>query len=268
VEPVTPSASRLPPSALELSGVGALGDKGLPALVDVDLGVRAGEILGIAGVAGNGQRELAEVITGLRRATSGTIRVGGRELTNASPAEIAGAGVAHVPEDRLADGLIPGMDIAGNAILRGYRRAPIARGAFLVPRAIASFADRLIHEYDVKTPSRRTRLRLLSGGNQQKLLLARELSGKPRLIVAVHPTRGVDVGATVTIHRLLREQRRRGAAILLISEDLDELLALGDRIAVVYGGRIMGTVDAAGADREQLGLLMAGIRPEAAAARG
>jgi simple sugar transport system ATP-binding protein len=256
------------PSALELRGVGALGDRGVPALVDVDLGVRAGEMLGIAGVAGNGQRELAEVITGLRRATSGTVRVGGRDVTNASPAEIAAAGVAHVPEDRLADGLVPGLDVAGNAILRGYRRPPLARGAFLVPGAIAAFADRLIRDYDVKTPSRRTRLRLLSGGNQQKLLLARELSGEPRVIVAVHPTRGVDVGATETIHRLLREQRRRGAAILLISEDLDELLALADRIAVMYGGHLVGTVAAAGADPEHLGLLMAGIRPDAAVAHG
>lgn len=258
-----------PPSyALRLSGIGALGDKGLPALTDVDLEIQEGEILGVAGVAGNGQRELAEVITGLRRATSGSVRVGDRDLTNRSPAAIAAAGVAHVPEDRLADGLVPGMDVAGNAILRQYRRPPIAQGTFLVPRAIAAFADRLIRDYDVKTPSRRMRLRLLSGGNQQKLLLARELSGEPRVIVAVHPTRGVDVGATETIHRLLREQRRRGAAILLISEDLDELLALSDRIAVMYGGRIMGTVPIAEADAERIGLMMAGIRPEATAAHG
>jgi general nucleoside transport system ATP-binding protein len=257
----SPSASSSAP-VLDVRGLGALGDKGVPALVDVDLQVRAGEMLGIAGVAGNGQRELAEVIAGLRRATGGTVRVGGRDMTNNSPAAIAAAGVAHVPEDRLADGLIPGMDVAGNAILREYGHPPLARGSFLVPRAIAAFADRLIHDYDVKTPSRRTRLRLLSGGNQQKLLIARELSGEPRLIVAVHPTRGVDVGATETIHRILREQRRRGAAILLISEDLDELLALSDRIAVLYGGRVMGTVAAAGADREEIGLLMAGIRAE------
>jgi simple sugar transport system ATP-binding protein len=254
------------PIALRLEGVCALGEKGLPALVDVDLEIRAGEILGIAGVAGNGQRELAEVVTGLRRATGGTVRVGEREVTNRPPAEIATAGVAHVPEDRLADGLVPGLDVAGNAILRHYKEPPFARGPFLVPGAIASFADRLIHDYDVKTPSRRTRLRLLSGGNQQKLLLARELSGEPRVIVAVHPTRGVDVGATETIHRLLREQRRRGAAILLISEDLDELLALSDRIAVLYGGRLMGTVPIAEADPEHLGLLMAGVHPEAAPA--
>jgi simple sugar transport system ATP-binding protein len=156
------------------------------------------------------------------------------------------------------------MDLAGNAILRDYQRPPIARGAFLVPRAIADFADRLIRDYDVKAPGRRTRLRLLSGGNQQKLLLAREMSGAPKVIVAVHPTRGVDVGATETIHRLLREQQQRGAAILLISEDLDELLALSDRIAVLYSGRVMGTVPIAEADPARLGVWMAGIHQEAA----
>jgi ABC-type uncharacterized transport system ATPase subunit len=255
-------------AALSLRNVSALGDKGVPALVSVDLRVASGEILGIAGVAGNGQRELAEVVTGLRRVTGGTIEVGTREITNASVASIAAQGVAHVPEDRLADGLIPGLDLAENAILRDYLRPPISRGSFLVPKAIADFADRLIREYDVKAPGRRTRLRLLSGGNQQKLLLARELSGEPKVIVAVHPTRGVDVGATETIHRLLREQQQRGAAILLISEDLDELLALSDRIAVLSSGRVMGTVPVADADLAQLGMWMAGIQQEAATTHG
>jgi len=243
---------------LELRGLRATSDKGLPALAGIDLEVRAGETLGIAGVAGNGQRELAEAITGLRRVTGGQVRIGGRVITNASPAEIARAGVAHVPEDRLATGLVSGMDVAGNVILRDYQRPPLARGPFLVSRAIASFADRLIQEYDVQTPGRGTRVGALSGGNQQKLLLARELSGEPRVLVAVHPTRGVDVGATETIHALLRAQRERGAATLLISEDLDELLALCDRIAVLYEGRVMGTVPVVGADPEYLGLLMAG----------
>src|SRR4051812_24587085 len=183
-----PSRSTSPGSPLSktltLSGVGALGDKGVPALVGVSLDIGAGEILGVAGVAGNGQRELAEVTTGLRRAESGTVKIGDEVLTNRSPAEIAAAGVAHIPEDRLADGLVAGMDVAGNAILRDYARPPIAKGPFLAPRAIADYTDRLINEYDVKTPSRKTRLGLLSGGNQQKLLLARELSGEPRLIVA------------------------------------------------------------------------------------
>ncbi|MDP9365021.1 MAG: ATP-binding cassette domain-containing protein, partial [Chloroflexota bacterium] len=250
---------------LELVGVRAAGDKGPPSLNGVDLAVRAGETLGIAGVAGNGQRELAEVITGLRRATAGRVRVGGVDLTNRSPGEIARAGVAHIPEDRLATGLVAGMDLSGNAILRRYRRPPLSRGPFLVPRAVASFCDRLLAEHDVKAAGRTAKLGTLSGGNQQKLLLARELAGDPRLIVAVHPTRGVDVGATETIHALLREQRARGAATLLISEDLDELLALADRIAVLYEGRVVGTVPAAGADPEWIGLLMAGVEAHPAA---
>ncbi len=244
---------------LRVEGVRADGDKGVPALEGVDLVVRAGETLGVAGVAGNGQRELAEAITGLRPTTGGRVEIGGWEATNRSPGEVARMGVAHVPEDRLATGLVAGLDLTGNAILRAYRRSPLARGPFLVAGAIAAFADRLLRDYDVKAPGRTAKLASLSGGNQQKLLLARELAGAPRLLVAVHPTRGVDVGATETIHGLLRAQRRRGAATLLISEDLDELLALADRIAVLCGGRVMGTVPAAGADRERLGLLMAGV---------
>jgi simple sugar transport system ATP-binding protein len=244
---------------LAVTGLHADGDNGLPALVGIDLVVQGGEILGIAGVAGNGQRELAEVLTGLRPATRGRVAIGGVDMTNRSPGEIATAGVAHVPEDRLATGMIAGMDLAANTILRDYRRPPLSGGPFLRQGAIADFAGRLIADYDVKAPALTAKLRTLSGGNQQKLLLARELCGHPRLIVAVHPTRGVDVGATETIHRLLREQRARGAATLLISEDLDELLALADRIAVLFAGRLMGTVGAGGADRGQLGLMMAGV---------
>ena len=249
----------VPSPVLAVRNLCAGGDKGPPALVDVNLTVHRGEILGIAGVAGNGQRELAETITGLRPATAGRIVIDGRDLTNRPAREIAKAGVAHVPEDRLGTGLVSGLDVSTNAILRDYHRPPLARGPFLAARPIAAFVDRLVAAYDVKTPGRGARVRGLSGGNQQKLLLARELSGNPRLLVAVHPTRGVDIGATETIHRLLREQRTSGLATLLISEDLDELLTIADRIAVLYEGRVMGTVDAAGADREQLGLMMAGV---------
>jgi ABC-type uncharacterized transport system ATPase subunit len=255
---------------LETRHLQAINDKGLPALAGVDLTVRAGEILGIAGVAGNGQTELAEVITGLRPAIAGEVEIGGKDVTNQSPDRIADAGVAHVPEDRIAMGLIKGMDLSGNAILRDYKQPPISRGSFLVNRVIATFTDRLIRDYDVKTSGRKARVSTLSGGNQQKLLLGRELSGEPKLLVAFHPTRGVDIGATETIHRLLREQMARGAAILLISEDLDELLALATRIAVLYDGNITGTVDAAKADPEELGLLMMGLteHQEAVAAHG
>jgi general nucleoside transport system ATP-binding protein len=246
-------------TVLELRGVSALGDKGLPALRNIDLEIRSGETLGIAGVAGNGQRELAEVLTGLRPATDGTIRIDGKPMTNRSAVEIARAGVAHVPEDRLTTGLIGGMDLSENAILRDYAQPPLSNGPFLSDKAITAFTDRLIADHEVKTPGRWAKLHTLSGGNQHKLLLARELAGQPRLIVAVHPTRGVDVGATEAIHEALRGQRARGAAILLISEDLDELLALSDRIAILFDGRVMGILHARGADPEEIGLLMAGV---------
>lgn len=252
--PATPGAP-----VLEVRRLTAPGDRGLPALAGVDLTVRAGEILGIAGVAGNGQRELAEVITGLRRAAGGQVIIGGADLTNHSPRAIGAAGVAHIPEDRLHTGLVPNLDLADNVILRGYRRPPLARRLFLDGGAVAAFADHLLAAYAVRAPGRETRARLLSGGNQQKLLLARELSSAPRLLVAVHPTRGVDIGATEAIHQILVAQRARGAAILLISEDLDELLALADRIAVLYEGRVMDTLASPGADIAHLGLLMAGI---------
>jgi len=244
---------------LEIDGLRADSDRGAHALNGVSLTVAAGETLGIAGVAGNGQRELAEVVTGLRWSTGGRVRVGGSDVTGASPARAAAAGVAHIPEDRLATGLAATLPVEDNAILRDYARKPLARGPFLVPRAIAAFADRLIGRYDVKTPSRATRVGALSGGNQQKLLIARELSGEPAVIVAVHPTRGVDIGATATIHGLLGEQRERGAATLLISEDLDELRALSDRIGVLYRGRLVETLPVAEASIERLGGLMAGV---------
>lgn len=247
---------------LQIEGLVVDGDKGRRAVAGIDLTVRGGEVLGIAGVAGNGQRELAEAITGLRRASAGRVRVDGRDVTNESPGMIAGAGVAHIPEDRLATGLAGGMDVADNAALRDYRSAPLSRGPFLVTRAIAAFTDRLIGEYQIKTPSRKTRVRSLSGGNQQKLLIARELEGEPKVVVAVHPTRGVDIGATETIHGLLDQQRHRGAAVLLISEDLDELTALSDRVAVLYAGRVAGVMPAREATADRVGPLMAGLTVE------
>jgi simple sugar transport system ATP-binding protein len=252
-------------AVLELQNVSARSDKLQLALDDVSLTVHAGEILGVAGVAGNGQRELAEVITGLRPATSGRVLLAGQDITNRSPRHIARAGVAHIPEDRLGTGLVGALDLSQNAIMRRYRRNPLARGPFIVGRAVARFTDGLIESYDVKSAGRRARLRDLSGGNQQKLLIARELAGEPLAIIAVHPTRGVDVGASEAIHSVLWEQRRRGAATLLVSEDLEELLTLSDRIAVVFEGQIIGTVVAHGASREQIGLLMAGAREEAVA---
>lgn len=243
---------------LTVEGLTAMSDKRLPALRGISFQVRAGETFGVAGVAGNGQRELAEVITGLRPATGGSVTLKGAGITNASPRTIARAGVAHVPEDRLGDGLVGPLDLASNTIMRTYHRNPIARGPMLMKRTIDRFADRLIREYEVNPADHAARLRDLSGGNQQKLLIARELAGEPAAIVAVHPTRGVDVGASEAIHGVLRAQRARGAATLLISEDLDELIALCDRIAVIYEGQLMGTVTPREADPETLGLMMAG----------
>jgi len=247
------------PVTLAVEGLTAMSDKRLPALRGISFQIRAGETFGVAGVAGNGQRELAEVITGLRPATGGIVTLKGASITNAHPRAIARAGVAHVPEDRLGDGLVGPLDLASNTIMRTYHRNPIARGPMLMKRAIDRFADRLIREYDVNPADHAARLRDLSGGNQQKLLIARELAGEPASIVAVHPTRGVDVGASEAIHGVLRAQRARGAATLLISEDLDELIALCDRIAVIYEGQLMGTVTPGEADAETLGLMMAGM---------
>jgi simple sugar transport system ATP-binding protein len=237
----------------------AQGDRGLPALKGISFAIHGGEILGIAGVAGNGQRELAEALTGLRRATGGRIALEELDITNRGAGEIAAAGMAHVPEDRLSTGLVGTMDLGGNAILRQYRDDPISKGPFLIDRQITEFTEALLSEYDVQPARRAAKVGLLSGGNQQKLLIGRELSGRPKAIVAMHPTRGVDIGATETIHRLLWLQRNRGAAILLISEDLDELMAVCDRIAVIYDGRIVGEVDPRTAGREEIGLMMTGV---------
>lgn len=254
---------RRPPGEVLLSveEVTALGDRGLPALRGLSLEVRAGEILGIAGVSGNGQRELAEVICGLRRPVRGTVRVAGVDVTGCAPARIIDCGLSLIPEDRLGTGLVPSLNVCDNVILKAYRRPPLSRGAFLQPREIRRYARDLVEQFAIKVPGLDVAVRKLSGGNLQRLLLAREISGKPRVLVAVHPTRGLDVGATEAIHRLLLEQRDRGAAILLISEDLDEIMALSDRVAVMYEGQIVGEVPGGEASLEEVGLMMAGVRP-------
>jgi general nucleoside transport system ATP-binding protein len=248
-------------TALSVRNLCVVSDRGLHAVNDLALDVRCGEILGIAGVAGNGQREFAEAITGLRPIISGSITVMGQDATGNSAAAMAAAGVAHIPEDRLATGLAGGIDVETNATLRTYRSAPLSRGPILMRRAMGAFADRLIAEHDVKTPNRRTRVRQLSGGNQQKLIIARELAGSPAVIVASYPTRGVDIGATESIHHLLRSHRDRGAAVIVISEDLDELRTLSDRIAVLVRGKIVDTLAVEQATNERLSMLMAGIGP-------
>jgi len=249
--------------ALVVEDLHALSDRGIPALRGVSFTVRRGEILGIAGVAGNGQRELVEVITGLRRAQRGRIIVLGEDLTNRSARKIADAGVAHIPEERLRMGIVPGMSIEDNLILKKHHRPPFSRGPLLQLRKVHAFAKRVIEEYDIMTPSPRTPAKLLSGGNIQRLILARELSGQPGLVVAAHPTYGLDVGATEQIRQILIKQRDAGVGVLLVSEDLEEVMALSDRIAVMFAGEIMGVVSAEEASLAEIGLMMAGERRQA-----
>jgi ABC-type uncharacterized transport system ATPase subunit len=243
---------------LELIGVDAKSDRDLPALRDVTLTVRSGEIVGIAGVAGNGQTELAEVVTGLRRVDRGAIVVGETDLANRTPARFAAAGIGHIPEDRLGVGLAGNETILSNAILREYKSPPIAGRWFMSKGAAKRFARGLVATAGVRVPSVELPIRMLSGGNLQRLLARRETRIASRLLVAVHPTRGLDIGATEEVHRLLFEQRARGGSVLLISEDLDELLEVADRIAVMYEGQIKGEFESRDADRETIGLLMGG----------
>jgi ABC-type uncharacterized transport system ATPase subunit len=257
---VEKKAVELGEAVLKVEGLRALSDKGLPALKDIAFTIREGEILGVAGVAGNGQRELAEVITGLRKVTGGCIFIVECDTTNCSPREVIRQQVSHVPEDRLGMGLVPNLALSDNIILKGYRQPPLAKGPFLDRLSIRNFVARLIETFQIATPTQETPVKLLSGGNLQRTILAREISIGPRLMVAVHPTRGLDIGATESVRNLLLEQRENGAAILLISEDLEELLAISDRIAVMYEGDIMGIVPAEGADIGEIGLMMAGAK--------
>jgi simple sugar transport system ATP-binding protein len=245
---------------LAVDGVSADNDKGLPALRNVTFQVRSGEVLGIAGVAGNGQRELAEVITGLRKCTDGQVLVQDRLVSN-RPARVAiERGVAHVPQDRKEMGTAPNLSITNNLILKAYRKPPISHGMAIDLSAAHQRAQKLQREYDIIAPSVDTSVRYLSGGNLQRVILAREISAEPELMIAMQPTRGLDVGAIEGVHRLLLQLRRSGAAILLVSEELDELSSLSDRIAVLYEGEIVGEVsgDVTDEDRERIGLMMTG----------
>ncbi len=263
---VTKEACQPGDAVLAADGLRAENDKGLPALRGVSFQVCAGEILGLAGVAGNGQAELAEVITGLRPATAGQVKVSGKVVSNQPPKTAIDASVAHIPMDRTGVGTSPNLSIADNLIMKSYRQPPIGKGWSIDGRAAREHATNLKEGYDIIAPSIDTQSRLLSGGNLQRVILAREISGEPRVIVAVQPTRGLDVGAIEGVHRLLLEQRKAGAAILLISEELEELFSLSDRIAVIYEGEIMGVVDEF--SEERIGLMMAGQRETPAEAGG
>jgi general nucleoside transport system ATP-binding protein len=243
---------------LTVEDLWAMGDRGTDAVRGVSLTVRAGEIVAIAGVAGNGQRELAETITGMRQPTRGTVTIEGRPLHGGDARAAIRAGVAHVPEDRLHTGVAPSLSIASNLVLKSYRGPGVAKGPLLRLRTIREHAARLIERYDVRGGTPDLPARRLSGGNLQKVVLAREFEGSPRALVVASPTRGLDVAAIETVHRYLRDAASSGVGVLLISEDLDEIRALADRIAVVYEGAIVGELDATAATVEELGLMMAG----------
>ncbi len=242
---------------LEVSNLSAENSRGLPAVKNVSFTIREGEILGIAGVAGNGQSELVEAITGLRPCT-GSICINGQELANQSPRAGMKCGMAHIPEDRTGVGTAPNISITGNAIMKNYRQDPISNGWRINYPAADEHASGLKDLYDIQAPSVNTQARKLSGGNLQKLILAREISCDPKLIVAMQPTRGLDVGAIESVQKLLLEQRSNGAAILLLSEELEELFELSDRIAVIYEGELVGQLDADQADLNTVGMMMTG----------
>jgi ABC-type uncharacterized transport system ATPase subunit len=242
---------------LEVEGLTVLDERGQTAVDDLSLQVRAGEIVAIAGVQGNGQTELVEALTGLSPLEAGTIRVAGHVLDHARPRAVLHSGVAHVPEDRIKDGLVGTFSIAENLVLNTYDQPPFARGPVMDPDAIAASAKERVREFDIRAPSVEVAVSTLSGGNQQKVIIARELSRPIKLMIASQPTRGLDVGSIEYVHRRIVEARDQGVAVLIISSELDEVLALADRIAVMYRGRIVGERPG-GADRDEIGLLMAG----------
>jgi simple sugar transport system ATP-binding protein len=249
---------------LELRGVTARGSRGQVTLHDIDLTVREGEILGIAGVSGNGQSELAETICGLRRVEAGSIAIGGVDVTNQSARTIAAAGVGHIPEDRLGVGLVRSAPVKDNAVLRHYRAPELSTPLTMKRGAILRFAEDLVRRARVYTRSLNAAAGLMSGGNQQRLVAHREAMIAERLLVAAHPTRGLDVLATVQVREALVARRDAGCAVLLISDDLDEVLLMSDRVAVMYEGRVLDVFERRYADRERIGSLMGGHVREAA----
>ncbi len=246
------------PLALQVEDLWVDNDRELPALRGLSLELRAGEVLGLAGVAGNGQTELEEALVGLRRVKRGRVLLGGADRTNASPRTMIQAGLAHIPSDRYGTGMLTDFSVAENLVLDTHGQAPFTRRGMLDPTRIEQHGEELVKRFDVRTPSARARAGTLSGGNLQKMILARELCGRPQVLVAAQPTRGLDVSAIEYVHRELMAQRAAGVAVLLISTELDEVLALSDRIGVIYEGQIVAVFPAAEADIQQIGLLMAG----------
>lgn len=245
-------------TVLKVNKLNALNSKKLPALKEVSFEIREGEILGIAGVEGNGQTELVEVITGLRPALSGKIFLYDKEITDYSPRNIREQKIAHIPEDRRQRGIISDFTVSENLILGSHYLPPFNKGLSLNISEINSHADKLIEEYDIRPSDSYNLLKSLSGGNQQKVIVARELFGEPRLLVAAQPTRGLDVGSIEFVHSQILKERDKGKAILLISADLDEILSLSDRIAVIYEGEIVDVLDPKKTEEKEIGLLMTG----------
>lgn len=247
---------------LNVNQVSALSDRGDDGLSQVSFELHEGEILGVAGISGNGQHELAQVIAGLRQVTQGHIAIDSVTIDNRKPSDINALGISYIPEERMLDGVIKEFTVAENLILQDHNKSPFSIGrVFLNFTKIREACVRAIQDYDIKTPSTETPIKNLSGGNIQKLVLARELSRNPRVLIAAQPTRGVDIGASEYIHQRLLEEREKGTAILLISEDLDEIRALSDRIMVMYEGKVVGIVQNEDTTLEQLGLMMTGNRP-------
>jgi len=247
---------------LELNDVQADDDKGLPALKGISLRVHSGEIVGIAGVAGNGQKQLVEVVTGLRKISGGRIRIFGEEKSNKTPLEIINTGVTHIPDDRIARGIAGDMSVANNLAMKCYRKPPLVKKGILHPKRILELARRMIDMFRIDTPTPHMHAKFLSGGNIQKTILAREIDACRGLLMAAYPSRGLDVGATEFVRNQMIEQSESGTAILLISEDLEELLTVADRIAVLFEGKIMGILPSNEADTERLGMMMAGLSVE------
>jgi simple sugar transport system ATP-binding protein len=244
---------------LKLDNVSSRGH-GHAQLKNINLEIRSGEIMGVAGVSGNGQKALAEVIAGLQPVDSGKIELDGKVATDLEPSQRLETGLSYIPEERMHDGVVKDFTVAENLILQDHVREPFSKGIFLSFKTITDHAKKMIRQFRIKTPNHETTVKSLSGGNIQKVVMARELSRKPRVLIAAQPTRGVDIGAIEYIHSQLLEQRAEGLATLLISEDLDEVRNLSDRIAVMFDGEIMGVVDNATTSVEELGLMMAGER--------
>ncbi|MCY4258432.1 MAG: ABC transporter ATP-binding protein [bacterium] len=244
---------------LEVHSLAVRGDRGKLAVEDVSLQVHAGEIVGIVGVSGNGQRELAEAIMGLREIESGEIAINSQQTNTPTPKQVRQMGLAYVPEERMKYGSIGDFTVAENLVLTDYNRPPYVRRGVLSLSAIEQRSKQLVDDYSIRTPNTQTLTRKLSGGNIQKVVLAREFSGDAEVLLVAQPTRGVDIGAAEYIHQQLLTQRKKGKAILLISEDLDEVMALSDRLVVMYEGAIMGQIPKQEATTEQIGLLMSGV---------